>query len=203
MTCLPPDAWAHAVLFLDCADAVRTRLVSRTMGSAFDRACWIGPARAAMAMVWFPSPRAERVCQSVRRRTCDGPAPLWLRYIPREVLLVVLAHGGLAEACGGLVNCPFTFGPADAKAHGNMALRWAAKNGHVAVIDRLAAPPFSLRQEDARSNDTLRLAAENGHVAVIDRLAAPPYSLQQCDARSNDGRALLLAAAFGHGAVLD
>ena len=202
---LPPDAWALAILFLVRTDAVRTRLVSRDMGSAFDRACWIGPAPAAQATV---SPQnlffAERVCQSVRRAT-NGPAPMWLRYIRRDVLLAVLAHGGLAEACGGLVRCPFSFGPDDARARDNLALRWAAGNGHVAVLDRLAAPPYNLGQADARSLDSCALhwAAEKGHVAVLDRLAAPPYNLGQADARSANNRALHWASRNGHVAVVD
>ena len=176
----PADAWARAILFLECTDAVRTRLVSRDMGDAFDRACWIGPALAAqpairpLALDTF----AERVCQSVRRAH-NGPAPLWLRYIRRDDLLAILAHGGLAEACDGLVHCPFSFGPDEARARYNMALRVAANNGHVAVLDRLAAAPYSLQHEDAKSlnNQALYLAARNGHVAVIGRLAKSPYSL--------------------------
>ena len=203
---LPLDAWARAILFLGCTDAVRTRLVSRDMGGAFDRACWIGPAPAAQATT---SPQdlyvfAERVCQSVRRAT-SGPAPLWLRYIRRDVLLAVLAYGGLAEACGGLAHCPFSFGPDEARSNDNDALRWASARGHVAVLDRLAAPPYNLGQADARSshNHALHWAAENGHVAVLDRLAEPPYSLQQEDARSMDNYALREAARNGHVAVLD
>ena len=203
---LPLDAWAQAVLFLGCKDAVRTRLVSRNMGGAFGRVCWIGPAPAAQPMV---GPRnwaiiAERVCRSVRRAN-DGPAPLWLRYIRRDDLLPVLACGGLAEACGALVRCPFSFGPDEARSKNNLALRCAAGHGHAAVLDRLAASPYNLGQADARSdnNFALRLASMNGHVAVVDRLAAPPYNLGQADARSNDNGALRTAAWHGHVAVVD
>ena len=205
---LPPDAWASSILFLGCADAVRTRLVSRAMNGAFDRACWIGPAQAATLPSTLSSGVtvgfAERVCQSVRRAN-DGPAPLWLRYIRRDDLLTVLAHGGLAKACGCLVYCPFSFGPDEARSKHNLALRWAAKNGHVAVLDRLAAPPYNLGQADARSYNghALLAAAQNGHTAVVDRLAAPPYNLGQVDARFCDNLALRLAAAKGHVAVLD
>ena len=202
---LPPDAWAQAILFLGCTDAVRTRQVSRDMGGAFDRACWIGPAPAAQVgrhLVWPVF--AARVCQSVRRAN-DGPAPLWLRYIHRDDLLAVLAHGGLAEACGGLVHCPFSFGPDEARSDNNHALRTAAENGHVAVLDRLAAPPYNLGQEDARSdnNCALRWASMNGRVAVVDRMAAPPYSLGHADAKSSDNYALHWASMNGHVAVVD
>ena len=78
-------------------------------------------------------------------------------------------------------------------------------NGHVAVVDRLAAPPYNLGQADARSDDNcaLRWASTNGHVAVVDRLAAPPYDLGHADARSRDNYALQWAATNGHVAVVD
>ena len=202
-----PDVWAWAILFLGVKDAVRTRQVSRDMGVAFDRACWIGPAPAAQLgwpFVFSCAFFAERVCQSVRRAN-DGPAPLWLRYIRRDVLLAALACGGLAEACGALVRCPFSFGPDEARSNDNFALRCAAENGHVAVLDRLAAPPYNLGQADARSdnNYTLRWAAACGHVAALDRLAAPPYNLGHADARGSDNFALHWAAKNGHVAVVD
>ena len=119
------------------------------MNGAFDRACWIGPAQAAA----LPSPSvcdgllsccnvavcfAERVCQAVCRG--NGKAPLWLRYVRRDILLPILAYGGCAEACGGLATSPFSFGPQEGQSGGAAALYWASRNGHVAVIDRLAAP---------------------------------------------------------------
>ena len=212
---LPPlDAWARAILFLGCRDAVRTRLVSHTMSGAFDRACWIGPATAATlpSLCYFPfaDPRfkrfAERVYRSLHRSPCDdGTVPLWMRYVRRDVVLAVLASGGCAAACGGLASGPFLLGTDDARSDDNLALRLAARNGHVAVLDRLAAPPYLLGTEDARSgnNYALRWAAFYGHVAVLDRLAAPPYSLGTEDARSDDNCALQWAAANGHVAVLD
>ena len=216
---LPSDAWARAILFLDCTDAVRTRLVSHTMGSAFNSACWIGPAHAATVTPPFtaadivifagpndvPSERfVERVCRSMRHAP-TGMAPLWLRYICRNVLLAVLACGGCAEACGCLASGPFWFGPEEAKSHNNLALRCAAGKGHVAVLDRLSAPPYSLQQDDAKSWDSAALwvAADGGHVATLDQLAAHPFSLGQGDARSRSNLALRMAAKNGHVAVLD
>ena len=206
---VPQDALSRSILFLGCTDAARTRLVSRAMGGAFDRACWIGPAKA--ATLPFPGDCvgeqfAEQVCRALHRSTCDdGTAPLWLRYVSRDVLLAVMAHGGFVAACDGLASGPFWFGPEDARALDNLALRWAACLGHVAVLDRLAKPPYSLGTEDARSEDNfaLCLAAENGHVAVLDRLAAPPYLLGTEDARNETNYALQWAANNGHVAVLD
>ena len=214
---LPPDAWARAILYLGCTDALGTRLVSHTMGGAFDRACRIGPAQAStlpyvnapFVASWVMTNGrafAGRVCQSLRHSTRDdGPAPMWLRFIRRDVLLAVLACGGFAEAIGGLAFGPFSFGPEDARGHGNLALRWAAENGHVAVLDRLAKAPYSLNRDDARSslNSALFFAAMNGHVAVLDRLAAPPYSLCQDDARSCNNYALQTVAENGRVAILD
>ena len=211
---LPPDALPRAILFLACTDAVRMRLVSRGMGGAFDCACWLGPVDAVMlpqagdidSVPPIGIKFVERVCQAVRHSTRnDGTAPLWLRFVRRDALLAVLAHDGLAEACGSLARGPFSFGPEEARARDNLALRWAARRGHVAVLDRLAAPPYMLQQEDAKSRDNaaLKWAASNGHVAVLDRLAAAPFSLQQDDARSADNFALHYAAYFGHVAVLD
>ena len=209
---MPPDAWVGAILFLGCRDAVRTRLVSRTVNDAFDRACWIGPVTAATLPSFFDQrfvPLAERVCRALHRSPCDNgtavPAPLWLRYVRRDVLLAVLAFGGFAAACDGLAHGPFLLGTRDARSDDNRALQWAAENGHVAVLDRLAAPPYSLGTEDARSNDNhaLRSAACYGHVAVLDRLAEPPYSLGTEDARSYGNYALRCAGLNGHVVVLD
>eukprot|EP00455_Lapot_gusevi_P052787 TRINITY_DN809_c0_g1_i13.p1 TRINITY_DN809_c0_g1~~TRINITY_DN809_c0_g1_i13.p1 ORF type:complete len:157 (+),score=23.88 TRINITY_DN809_c0_g1_i13:241-711(+) len=60
----------------------------------------------------------------------------------------------------------------DATAERNYAIRMAAENGHVAVVDRLLQVPTV----DARAdkNYAIRMAAENGHVAVVDRLLQVP-----------------------------
>ena len=219
---LPLDALARAILFLNCTDAVRTRLVSHRTNDAFDRACQHGPALATTLPSTgdWPLPStgvssknekfAERVCRALQHRPCDdGAVPLWLRFVRRDVLMAVLARGGCAAACDGLASGPFWFAQEDARSHGNLALRWAAANGHVAVLDRLAAQPFLLQREDARScnNAALCRAAANGHVAVIDRLALPPFSLDGDDATgANDpfrDSALTNAAAGGHVAVVD
>ena len=153
----PPDAWTQAVLFLDAKDAVRTRLVSRAMSGAFDRACWICPAPAAtLPSTDAVAPRfAERVCRSLHRSPCDdGTVPLWLRYVRRNVLLAVLAYGGCATAFDGLASGPFFLGTEDARSGDNSALRRAAYEGRVAVIDRLALLDWHRRREKREQPST-------------------------------------------------
>ena len=55
------------------------------------------------------------------------------------------------------------------RADNNLALRWAALNGHVEVL-RFLKNEFELTAEDARANDNdaLKLAARNRHIKVIE-----------------------------------
>ena len=105
----------------------------RGVHGAFDRACWIGPAKEATLppTAGGDSRFAERVCRSLHWSPCD-------------ILLAVLAYGGFVTACNGLAYGPFFLGTEDARIDDNLALRWAAENGHVAVLNRLAAPPYPL-----------------------------------------------------------
>lgn len=173
--CLPLDAWARSILFLGHANAMRVRLVSRGLSDAFDRACWIGPA----ADATIPRPASH---SHLTFGTSDMA----------QNLVRSLRMAGNAPLWLRYVRR-------------DCVLFIIAAAGHVAALDRLARPPFSLGQADARSGDSAVLcwAALDGHAAVLDRLALPPYSLGQADARSTDNKALRGAAGNGHVAVLD
>jgi hypothetical protein len=76
-------------------------------------------------------------------------------------------------------------------------LRWAARKGHLAVIERL------LQDErvdpSADNNYAVRLAAENGQLAIVDRLLQD----QRVDPSADNNYAVRLAAENGHLAVVD
>jgi ankyrin repeat protein len=85
----------------------------------------------------------------------------------------------------------------DPSADDNQAIRLAARNGHVAVVERL------LQDErvdpSAEGNYAVQFAAINGHVAVVERLLRDV----RVDPSADDNLALRWAAREGHIAVVD
>lgn len=77
------------------------------------------------------------------------------------------------------------------------SIRWAARRGHLAVVDRL------LQDErvdpSARDNNAIQLAAYNGHVAVVERLLQD----ERVDPSADNNDAVRLAAVYGHLAVVE
>ena len=86
----------------------------------------------------------------------------------------------------------------DARAWNNLALRWAAENGHLDVLKWLVST-FNLNSEDVRSDDNraLQLAAEYGHLDVLKWLVST-FNLNSDDVRSRNNYALQWAASEGH-----
>jgi hypothetical protein len=80
----------------------------------------------------------------------------------------------------------------------NEALRWAAMNGHLPVVQYLCEK-FQLTIQDVRSwnNDALGGAAESGHLPVVKYLCET-YSLTTEDVRSANNEALRMAVYDGH-----
>mgnify|MGYP003317684001 CR=1 FL=1 len=56
----------------------------------------------------------------------------------------------------------------NAAAFDNMALRWAAGNGHLEVVNRLLEIDAVRANAEARDNEALRWAAKNGHLEVVN-----------------------------------
>jgi hypothetical protein len=85
----------------------------------------------------------------------------------------------------------------DPSVDGNRAIRQAAWNGHLAVVERLLQD----RRVDpsAKHNFAVRRAAEYGRLAVVERLLQD----ERVDPSANDNYAVRWAAYFGHLAVVD
>jgi len=83
----------------------------------------------------------------------------------------------------------------------NHTLRWACKNGHLAVAQWLAER-FGLTADDARENDNWALleACHQGHLAVAQWLAEQ-FQLTADDARGRNNEVLRWACNYGHLAV--
>jgi hypothetical protein len=79
----------------------------------------------------------------------------------------------------------------------NYAVRLAAENGQLAIVDRLLQDKRV--DPSADNNYAVRLAAENGHLAVVDRLLQD----KRVDPSANANWAVRFAAEFGHLAVVD
>ena len=58
----------------------------------------------------------------------------------------------------------------DPSADKNYAIRWASRNGHLAVVERLLKDPRV--DPSTFSNEALRWASQNGHIAVVELLKA-------------------------------
>jgi len=91
----------------------------------------------------------------------------------------------------------FPFGDEDHCVRDDAALRYAAKNGHVAVVDLLLKKYKA--DVHACNGATLRWAAQNGHIAVVDLL----LKKYDADVHASHGDALRCAAGYGHVAVVD
>jgi surface antigen len=76
-------------------------------------------------------------------------------------------------------------------------VRWAAENGHLAVVERLLQD----RRVDPSAGDNyaVRLAAQNGHLAVVQRLLQD----ERVDPSACNNYAVRLAAMNGHLVVVD
>jgi ankyrin repeat protein len=91
----------------------------------------------------------------------------------------------------------------DIKYLNHFALRWAAKNGHLPVVQYLCEK-FQLTLEDVRTwnNEALRCAAFNGHLPVVQYLCEyrdrQNRQLTIQDVRSEHNWALRWSARFGH-----
>ena len=95
------------------------------------------------------------------------------------------------------VNAQLALG-IDATADNNRAIRFAARNGHVAVIERLLLVEGV--DASAMNNFAMRWAAQNGHLAVINRL----LQIEGVDAASAFYDYMLLAVARnGHQAGIE
>jgi ankyrin repeat protein len=86
----------------------------------------------------------------------------------------------------------------DVRSWNNGALRWAAENGHLPVVQYLFET-FQLTIQDVRwfDNDTLRCAAGSGHLPVVQYLCET-FQLTIQDIRSWNNGALRWAAHNGH-----
>jgi hypothetical protein len=85
----------------------------------------------------------------------------------------------------------------DPSADGNRAIRQAAGNGHLAVVERLLQ---DVRVDPSADNNyAVRLAAVGGHVAVVKRLLQGA----RVDPSADDNYAVRRAAQYGHFAVVD
>eukprot|EP00455_Lapot_gusevi_P019844 TRINITY_DN2111_c0_g4_i1.p1 TRINITY_DN2111_c0_g4~~TRINITY_DN2111_c0_g4_i1.p1 ORF type:complete len:436 (+),score=43.95 TRINITY_DN2111_c0_g4_i1:62-1309(+) len=85
----------------------------------------------------------------------------------------------------------------DATTQANEAIRLAARNGHLALVEHLLQyPGIDLT---ANSNEALRLAAKNGHLSVTNRLLQVPG----VDPSAQANEAIRMAAANGHLAIVD
>jgi hypothetical protein len=91
----------------------------------------------------------------------------------------------------------------DIKCYDNYALRWAAGNGHLPVVQYLCEK-FQLTMRDVRSwnNGALRNAASGGHLPVVQYLCEyrdrENRQLTIQDVRSVNNWALRWAASRGH-----
>lgn len=93
---------------------------------------------------------------------------------------------------------------ADVRANDACAIRLAAANGHLGILQCLHAGVQGLTVEDFREedNEALRTAACNGHAPVVEWLLSDAVGLQLEDVRSENNFALRFAAAHGHAHVL-
>jgi ankyrin repeat protein len=85
----------------------------------------------------------------------------------------------------------------DPSADGNRAIRLAAKNGHLAVVERLLQDPRV--DPSAEDNIAVRYAALLGHLAVVDLLMQD----ERVDPSADDHDSVRSAALNGHLAVVD
>ncbi|MDB6096939.1 MAG: hypothetical protein JWM09_1217 [Francisellaceae bacterium] len=80
----------------------------------------------------------------------------------------------------------------DVTAQNNYALRVAAANGYLEVVNRLLAEPGV--DATANSNEAIRWAASNGHLSVVNRL----LEVSKVDITANNNEAIRMAAFCGH-----
>jgi hypothetical protein len=85
----------------------------------------------------------------------------------------------------------------DPSANDNYAVRLAAKNDQLAVVERLLQDKRV--DPSARNNDAVRQAARNGHLAVVERMLQDPC----VDPSADDNDAVRWAAGRSHLAVVD
>ena len=91
---------------------------------------------------------------------------------------------------------------ANAATDGNAPLRWAAENGHTAVVKALLALPLDRGvRPGADDNYALCCAAYHGHIAVLKELLALPWD-RGVRPGARDNYTLRRAAAKGHTAVV-
>ena len=78
----------------------------------------------------------------------------------------------------------------------NMALRCAAKNGHISIVDRLLEIPAVRENAATNNNEALRNAAEEGHISIVHSLLEIPTVRD--NAAANNNEALRSAAQDGN-----
>ena len=76
------------------------------------------------------------------------------------------------------------------QASGNRAIRWAARYGHLAIVNRLLEVDCDPQDDN---NEAIRWAARYGHLAVVNRLLEVG-----CNPKADNSEALYLAAKYGH-----
>ena len=81
---------------------------------------------------------------------------------------------------------------ADPTAYGNIALRWAAEKGHLAVVNRLLED--GRIDPSAKDNSPLWWAADKGHLEIVSRLLEDG----RVNPAASDNYALRCAARKGH-----
>jgi ankyrin repeat protein len=108
--------------------------------------------------------------------------------------------GSTAPAQPGAVTNTKYLTLQDVRSENNAALHWAARNGHIKVLQFLKGFGLTLQDVRSASNRALRWAAEKGHVNVLQFLIS--FSLTLEDMRSDFNYALRRAAENGHVGVL-
>jgi ankyrin repeat protein len=107
------------------------------------------------------------------------------------------ARGGNVDT----LNALLARGGFEVTADQNYALCVAARNGHLALVERLLQIPTVVEQVTADDNGALRRAALGGHLTVVERLLEIPAVVEQAAAKNND--ALRWAAFYGQLAVVE
>jgi hypothetical protein len=85
----------------------------------------------------------------------------------------------------------------DASVDDNLAIRWHATNGNLAIVERLLEHPEVDPTDD--DNQAIRWAAINGHLQVVERLLEHP----RVDPATDDNCAVRWAAGNGHVKIVE
>lgn len=127
----------------------------------------------------------------VRLLNSCGPLP--------RVNAALLAAGGCLKIVAYLCT---TCAPVDIRADGNLILRAACENGHLAVVRHLCGY-YRLTRGDLRAcnNHALRAASQNGHAEIV-RYLVEVGGLGAADARAVDNQALRAASRNGHAEIV-